>query len=133
MVKLASYYQGNDMKKPSGGLRARPYKVKRKHLCGGPPTSTRLSERDYRKATRDYGCVHKVRLVEASTANVFVPSERKCVKAKILRVVQGPDPELARRGIIVKSTVVETELGRAVVTSRPGQDGVVNAVLIERR
>lgn len=133
-MKLLSYYQGNDEKKPSGGYRPRPYKVKRKCLGGGPPTNTKLSNRDYRKITRDYGGVNKVRLLEVTLANVYVPDEKKCTKVKIIRVLSNPaNPELARRGIITKGTIIETEIGKAIVTSRPGQDGVVNAVLIEKR
>ncbi|MEA1999387.1 MAG: 30S ribosomal protein S8e, partial [Euryarchaeota archaeon] len=36
----------------------------------------------------------------------------------------------ARRNITTKGAVIETELGDAVVTNRPGQDGIVNAKLI---
>ena len=36
-----------------------------------------------------------------------------------------------RRGIITKGARIETELGTAKVTSKPGQDGVVNAVIVE--
>ncbi len=134
MVKLLSYYQGNDLKKPSGGFRPRPYKVKRKCLAGGPPTLTKVGASDRIKITRDYGGTRKVRLLEASTANVYIPEERRCVKARILRVLETPaNPELARRGIIVKGAVIDTEVGKAIVTSRPGQDGVVNAILVERK
>ncbi len=42
MAKLLSYFQGNDNKKISGGYRARTYKVKPKHLGGGPATNTRI-------------------------------------------------------------------------------------------
>ncbi|MEM0154075.1 MAG: 30S ribosomal protein S8e, partial [Ignisphaera sp.] len=53
-------------------------------------------------------------------------------KARITAVVETPaNREYARRGIIVKGTVIQTEIGRARVVSRPSQDGVVNAVLIE--
>ncbi len=134
MVKLLSYYQGNDLKKPSGGYRPRPYKVKRKCLGGGPPTMTRIGTANRIKITRDYGGTRKIRLLEASIANIYVPDERRYVKARILRVLETPsNPELARRGIIVKGTLIETEVGKAIVTSRPGQDGVINAVLLERR
>ncbi|HID05027.1 MAG TPA: hypothetical protein EYP20_04390, partial [Aigarchaeota archaeon] len=34
---------------------------------------------------------------------------------------------------ITKGTIIETELGKAVVTSRPGQDGVINAILLEKK
>jgi small subunit ribosomal protein S8e len=31
---------------------------------------------------------------------------------------------------MTKGAIIETEMGKAKVTSRPGQDGVVNAVLL---
>jgi small subunit ribosomal protein S8e len=34
--------------------------------------------------------------------------------------------------VITKGAIIETEKGLAKVVSRPGQDGVVNAVLIEQ-
>ncbi|HDJ25717.1 MAG TPA: 30S ribosomal protein S8e, partial [Candidatus Bathyarchaeota archaeon] len=50
----------------------------------------------------------------------------------ILRVVKNPaNVDYDRRGVITKGTIIETPIGRAVVTSRPGQDGVVNAVLLK--
>jgi small subunit ribosomal protein S8e len=36
-----------------------------------------------------------------------------------------------RRNIITRGAVVETKLGRARITSRPGQHGVANAVLVK--
>ena len=36
-----------------------------------------------------------------------------------------------RANIITLGAVLETELGKARVTNRPSQDGVVNAVLIQ--
>ncbi|HHC19323.1 MAG TPA: 30S ribosomal protein S8e, partial [Euryarchaeota archaeon] len=35
--------------------------------------------------------------------------------------------------IITKGTIIETEVGLARVTSRPGQVGIINAVLIQSR
>jgi small subunit ribosomal protein S8e len=35
-----------------------------------------------------------------------------------------------RQNIVTRGAVIETEAGRARVTSRPGQHGVINAVLI---
>jgi small subunit ribosomal protein S8e len=131
MAKLAAYYQGNDNRKVSGGFRARPYKVKRKALGGGPPTNTRLGGVDRRLIERVTGGGFKIRLAEVSYANVYDKGSGTCRKAKILRIVESPaNSDFAKRGIIVKGTIIETEVGRAVVTSRPGQDGVVNAVKI---
>jgi small subunit ribosomal protein S8e len=41
------------------------------------------------------------------------------------------NPNYARRNIVTRGAVIETSEGRARVTSRPGQDGQVNAVLVE--
>ncbi|HOZ42392.1 MAG TPA: 30S ribosomal protein S8e, partial [Methanoculleus sp.] len=34
------------------------------------------------------------------------------------------------RSLLTKGAVIRTDVGRARIVSRPGQDGVVNAVLI---
>ncbi len=131
MAKLAAFYQGNDNKKVTGGFRAKPYRVKRKALGGGPPTNTKLSNREKRLIERVTGGNVKIRLSEASYANVFDKSNGTSKVVKILRIVESPaNSDFVKRGIIVKGTIIETEIGRAIVTSRPGQDGVVNAVKI---
>ena len=133
MVKLLSFYQGRDSKKPSGGYRTRPYKVKRKALGGGPPTNTALSDTEVRRIIRVFGGNTKIKADAVQYANLYIPSERKAVKVRIVRIVETPgNRELAKRQVIVKGAIIETERGRAVVTSRPGQDGIVNAVLIEK-
>jgi small subunit ribosomal protein S8e len=38
-----------------------------------------------------------------------------------------------RRGVITRGTIIETSLGVARVTSRPGQDGTVNAILVPKK
>jgi len=130
-VKSAAFYQGNDLRKPTGGVKGRVAKVKRKALCGGPPRVPRLGPQAV-EVERVAGGNIKVRLRSAQYANVYNPKERKAVKARIVSVVSTPsNPDFAKRGQIVRGAVIQTELGRAVVTSRPGQDGVVNAVLVE--
>jgi len=72
----------------------------------------------------------KTRLLSANQANVSNPSTGKTEKVEILRVVRNPaNIDYNRRGVITKGTIIETPLGVAKVTSRPGQDGAVNAVL----
>lgn len=130
-VKSAAYYQGNDLKKPSGGVKGRTAKVKRKALGGGPPKVPTLGEREV-EIERVTGGNIKVRLRSINYANVYNPKEKKAVKAKIISVLSTPaNPDFAKRGEIVRGAVIQTEAGRAVVTSRPGQDGIVNAVLVE--
>ncbi len=125
-------YQGNDLRKPTGGRKRSYKKVKPKALLGRPFTETKLGSRDKVKLDRVRGGNIKVRLKEAATANVIDPRTGKASKVRILRVVSTPaHREYARRGIITKGAIIETEIGRARVTSRPGQEGVINAVLIQ--
>ena len=126
-------YQGNDLKKPTGGRKWRHQKVKRKYWMGRYPTHTRLSNVDKRKKIRVRGGNYKVRLKYAAYANVIDPETHQAKKVRITAVVETPaNPNYARMNIITKGTIIETELGRAIVTSRPGQDGVVNAVLLKK-
>ena len=54
-------------------------------------------------------------------------------KANILNVLENKaNPHFIRQNVITKGAIIETELGKAKVTSRPGQDGLVNAVLLEK-
>jgi small subunit ribosomal protein S8e len=131
-VKLGAFYKGSDLKKPTGGKKRRVRKTKKKALGGGPPQIPKLGENDVRYVERVRGGNIKVRIREVRYANVYVAKEKKHVKAKILSIVSTPaNSDFARRNFIVKGAVIQTEVGKAVVTSRPGQDGVVNAVLVE--
>uniref|UniRef100_A0A7C2VFX9 Small ribosomal subunit protein eS8 n=1 Tax=Ignisphaera aggregans TaxID=334771 RepID=A0A7C2VFX9_9CREN len=126
-----SVYQGNDFKKISGGKK-RPGRDKRKYELGSYPTETKLLHKDVREVDRTYGGNVKIRLKYASHANVLDPESKTCKKVRILGVVDVPaNKDYAKRGIIVKGAIIQTEIGKAVVTSRPGQDGVVNAILIK--
>jgi len=81
---------------------------------------------------RTKGGGEKVLALATDVANVVV--DGKSQKTKILSVQENPaDAQFVRRNIITKNAVIETELGPARVTSRPGQSGVVNAVLIKKK
>jgi small subunit ribosomal protein S8e len=52
-------------------------------------------------------------------------------KLKILNVTKNTaNKDYERRGVISKGALLETDLGVARVVSRPGQEGLVNAILI---
>ena len=75
----------------------------------------------------------KVRLAAADFAVVTDKTTGKSSKSKLLRVIRNPaNVDYQRRGVITRGAIVETELGQARVTSRPGQDGVLNAILVEK-
>ena len=68
----------------------------------------------------------------AEFANVVDQEAKKVTKSKILRVTKNPaNRDYERRGVISMGALIETESGTAKVVSRPGQNGVVNAVLIK--
>ncbi|QOJ79776.1 30S ribosomal protein S8e [Infirmifilum lucidum] len=125
-------YHGNDLRKITGGMKGRHVKVKRKYLTGRHPLNPTLGEKTEAKIVRVRGGNVKVKIKTASEANVYIPSQKKTVKAKVLKVIDNPsNRDLAKRGVVTRGAIIQTEVGKAVVTSRPGQDGVVNAVLVE--
>jgi len=131
--EILSYYQGNDLQKPSGGLRGRHRKVKRRRELGSPPTLTRIKSEEERRIERVYGGGFKVRLKGTIYVNVNLP-EGTAKKVKILEVAETPEnPQHAKSGIVCKGTLVKTELGLVKITSRPGQDGVLNGILIKSK
>jgi small subunit ribosomal protein S8e len=53
--------------------------------------------------------------------------------AKIITVVQNQaNPHFVRRNIMTKGAVVKTDIGLVRITSRPGQDGTLNGVLVKK-
>uniref|UniRef100_A0A7C4NN42 Small ribosomal subunit protein eS8 n=1 Tax=Staphylothermus marinus TaxID=2280 RepID=A0A7C4NN42_STAMA len=127
-----SYYQGADLKKPSGGKKRR-FRDKRKFELGSPPTNTKLDVVEERIVDRVRGGNLKVRLKKVSHIVVSIPGEGRSVKTRILEVIETPDnPQNARFNLITKGTIVRTELGLVKVTSRPGQCGTLCGVLIKK-
>lgn len=121
-------WQGRSLRKPNGKRIIVACK-KLKHELGKQPSDTKLGE-SKRIVIRTKGGDTKSRLLSEQTANV-VDKSGKCHKSKITTVVENAaNPHFVRRNIITKGAIIRTELGNAKVTSRPGQDGVVNAKLI---
>ena len=120
--------QWRSKRKPSGGRYHKPYRKKRKFELARFAANTVLGKLKLKQVRVRSGHV-KNRLLSADYANVS--SAGKIKRVKIKNVVDNPANKfLARRNIITKGSIIETELGNARVTSRPGQVGVVNAVLL---
>jgi small subunit ribosomal protein S8e len=121
--------QQRTKRKPSGGKIKHSGK-KKKHALGRDPTLTKIGPKAVRKM-RTRGGLGKLRLLRTEKVNLFIKAENKYVQAKVERVVENPaNRHYVRRNIITKGTVIKTDKGDARVTSRPGQDGVLNAVLL---
>jgi len=72
-------------------------------------------------------------LISERYVNIVDPSSGKTERVEILRVMKSPsNVDYDRRGVITKGTMIETSLGTARVTSRPGQEGILNAVLVSK-
>jgi small subunit ribosomal protein S8e len=118
-------------RKLTGGKK-RAYRSKKKYEAGGFPAETVLGE-PKRKVTRGMGGNGKIKALTDKFASVTDPKSGKTEKTEITRVVKNAaNVDYNRRGVITKGAEIETALGLAKVTSRPGSDGVINAVLISK-
>ena len=58
--------------------------------------------------------------------------DAKVKKSKILKVLENAtNNDYKRRGIITKGAILETQEGKCRVVSKPGQTGIVNAILLK--
>jgi small subunit ribosomal protein S8e len=99
---------------------------------GSDPAATILGEPRIARR-RGRGGNTKLSVLAAKFANVTDPATGKTEKTEIKSVVRNPaNVDYQRRGVITKGAILETTLGQARVTSRPGQHGVVNAILVQK-
>jgi small subunit ribosomal protein S8e len=123
-------WQGKSLRRPSGA-RATQNKNKRNAEFGRDPAETKIGDRKVKKI-RTKGGNEKIRLTNAEKINVVDPKTNKVQVTEILNVIENTaNTHFVRRNIITKGAVVETNLGNVKVTSRPGQDGIVNGVMVE--
>lgn len=122
--------QGRAKTKPSGG-KLLDYRKGRLYDTGNLPVNTKLAE-PVRKVYRGKGGNLKVKAESANMVNLTDLKSKKTIKTKILSVSDNPaNRNFVRRNILTKGTIIETEKGKARVTSRPGQAGMINAVLLQ--
>lgn len=121
--------QSRSKRKPTGS-RYKAYRAKRLYEAGGKPTMPRI-DANKAKTVRTRGGSSKERMLMADTVNLLDQKTKKFEKVKITNVVESPsNKNYIRRNILTKGAIVETAKGKAKITSRPGQEGSVNAVLI---
>ena len=122
-------WQGKSKRKTTGGRR-RYHRKKRKFEISQDFEFPVIADKKIKKK-RTMGGNKKVRVVGARYANV-ADHEGNVEKVEINNVIKNPaNPNYVQRNILTKGAIVETEKGKVKITSRPGQNGVVNAVLIE--
>lgn len=122
-------WQKESIRKITGGRR-RPAAMKRRAEIGLAPADTHIGE-ERRRIIRTFGGNEKSRALRASFVNV-TNAKGETKKVKIMTVEENSaNPNYVRRNLLTKGAILKTELGRAKIMSRPGQDGVINAVLLE--
>lgn len=123
-------WHGISKRKPTGG---------RKRMMRGKRRTEISSEKQYavlgdskRKKYRKTGASTQVKVLSDDVINVNNPADGTTKSIKFTTVSKNPsNPNYVRRNILTKGAVVETELGKVRISSRPGQDGVINGTLIE--
>ena len=124
-----SVWHGDMKKKTASGARRTLYRKKRKYEQGTFAAETITGERKS-KVSRGRGGNIKIKILSEKQVSVTDPKSGKTEKTDIVRAIRNPaNIDYDRRGVITKGAVIETPLGQARVTSRPGQHGILNAVL----
>ena len=73
----------------------------------------------------------KVSLVSDNSVNVIDKSNNSIKKVAITRVLKNPsNRDYERRRVITRGAILDTELGKVRVLSRPGQSGIIDGILI---
>ena len=117
-------------RKITGG-KYKKFRKNKKYALSGIIRKVKLRETK-KKIIRGLGGNLRTVLLSSNTANVFNSETKKTKKVKIKNVIETPsDRFLARQNILVKSAIIDTELGKARITNRPSQEAMVQAVLLK--
>ncbi|MCL5100373.1 MAG: 30S ribosomal protein S8e [Candidatus Marsarchaeota archaeon] len=131
MSQFGSQFHGKSERKIGGnGKQKKKSRDKKRHEMGGFFVATRVTEAETNvsKSVRTRGAGRVNKLKYAAFANVLTKQGYK--KAKIKSILESKDNRnFARLKIMTKGSLIDTELGKAIITNRPGREGCVNAVL----
>ena len=115
--------------KTTGGRRV-PLRVRRKYETDRYPNEP-INGAQVTVTRRIRGNNKKTALKSIDFVNLAT-GEAKVKKTKIIKVLENTtNNDYKRRGIITKGAVLETEEGKCRVVSKPGQNGIVNAILLK--
>lgn len=121
-------WHGKSKRKITGG-KLRRHRGKKKFEMGSEQTELKIGERRA-KVVKATGNTIKTKLRMAKHANVITKTG-KSERVEIISVKENPaNPHYVRRNVVTKGAVIDTSIGHARVTSRPGRDGNINAVLL---
>lgn len=117
----------NMYKRKLTGGRKHPLRNRRKYEIDGYPNEA-LFGKQITIVRRTRGNNKKTALKNIDFANVTL-LDSTVKKLKIIKILENKaNNDYQRRGVITKGAILEVENGKCKVISKPGQDGVVNAV-----
>lgn len=83
------------------------------------------------KVVRVLGGNHKLKVLQTNYVNVTDLKTNTTQKVEIKSFLENPtNIDYHRRKVITRGAILVTELGKVRITSRPGQHGQLNGVLI---
>jgi small subunit ribosomal protein S8e len=125
-------WHGDLHKKKKTGGRITPQRGKKAFEKGSPPTETKINKKKLR-VIGSRGRTFKFKLLSDVNINVLDPSTGKTRKGELKKVLENTsNRDFQKRQIITKGAIVDTTIGKVKVTSRPGQEGVVNGILLKK-
>ncbi len=115
--------------KTTGGRR-HPLRIRRKYETDRYPNEA-VNQVQITITRRIRGNNRKTALKSIDFVNLAT-EDSKVKKTKILKVLENAtNNDYQRRGIITKGAILETQEGKCKVVSRPGQNGIVNTILLK--
>jgi small subunit ribosomal protein S8e len=115
--------------KITGGRRV-PLRIRRKYETDRYPNEP-INGAQVTVTRRVRGNNQKTALKTIDFVNLAT-GEAKVKKTKIIKVLENAtNNDYKRRGIITKGAILETAEGKCRVISKPGQIGIVNAILLK--
>ena len=115
--------------KTTGGRRS-PLRIRRKYETDRYPNEP-INGAQVTITRRIRGNNKKTALKAIDFVNLAT-GEAKVKKTKIIKVLENAtNNDYKRRGIITKGAILETQEGKCRVVSKPGQNGIVNAILLK--
>ncbi len=115
--------------KITGGRRV-PLRIRRKYETDRYPNEP-INGAQVTVTRRIRGNNQKTALKSIDFVNLAT-GEAKVKKTKIIKVLENAtNNDYKRRGIITKGAILETAEGKCRVVSKPGQNGIVNAILLK--
>jgi small subunit ribosomal protein S8e len=115
--------------KTTGGRRV-PLRVRRKYETDRYPNEP-ITGSQVTITRRVRGSNKKTALKTIDFVNLST-GDAKVKKVKIVKVLENAtNNDYKRRGIITKGAILETQEGKCRVVSKPGQNGIVNAILVK--